>query len=215
MIHAYFLFFVLRGSVMRTSVLRASVLAFSVLASAACGGTGGGMGSAQVGLSPVNVKKVPDWFTSVPTDANTIYAVATAESRDLQLAINKAVADGRNNLAQQMEVKFSGMTKRFQEETGLGGDAELLDQFTQAYKGIVNTTINGSRPAKQEFEPTTSGGYRAFVLMELPIGQASQALMQRVKAQEQLYTRFRATQAFEELNKEIEKYEASQRLPKP
>lgn len=196
--------------------IRRSVLSLSVLALAACGGTGGGAAvTPQPAPSPVNLKKVPDWFTSVPTDPNTMYAAATAESRDLQLAINKAVADGRNNLAQQMEVKFSGMTKRFQEETGLGGDAQLLDQFTQAYKGIVSTTISGSRPAKQEFEPTASGGYRAYVLMELPIGQASQALMQKVKAQEQLYTRFRATQAFDELNKEIEKYEASQRPPKP
>ena len=166
------------------------------------------------GPSPVDANRLPDWFTSVPTDANTLYAAVTAESRDLQLAINKAVTDGRNNLAQQMEVKFEGLSKRFQEETGLGADAQLLDQFTQAYKGIVSQTINGSRAAKQEIVNTPAGGYRAYVLVELPIGQASQALMQRMRANEQMYTRFRATQAFDELQKEVERYEASQR-PRP
>lgn len=167
------------------------------------------------GPSPVDANRLPDWFTNVPTDANTMYAAVTAESRDLQLAINKAVTDGRNNLAQQMEVKFEGMSKRFQEETGLGADAQLLDQFTQAYKGIVSQTINGSRAAKQEIVNTPAGGYRAYVLVELPIGQASQALMQRMRANEQMYTRFRATQAFDELQKEVERYEASQRPRQP
>jgi len=50
--------------------------------------------------------------------------------------------------------------------------------------------------------------------VELPIGAASQALMQRVRANEQMYTRFRASQAFDELQKEVERYEASQR-PRP
>ena len=195
---------------------RASLLVALALVSlcTACGGGGTAVATPATGPSPVNVNRLPDWFTNVPTDANTMYAATTAESRDLQLAINKAVTDGRNNLAQQMEVKFEGMSKRFQEETGLGADAQLIDQFTQAYKGIVSQTINGSRAAKQEIVNTPAGGYRAYVLVELPIGAASQALMQRVRANEQMYTRFRASQAFDELQKEVERYEASQR-PRP
>jgi len=94
---------------------RASVLfALSLISLAACGGSGT-VTTAGTGPSPVNVNRLPDWFTNVPTDANTMYAAVTAESRDLQLAINKAITDGRNNLAQQMEVKFEGLSKRFQE----------------------------------------------------------------------------------------------------
>ena len=53
------------------------------------------------------------------------------------------------------------------------------------------------------------GSIRTFVLMSLPIGAANQALMAKLKANEHLYTRFRATQAFEELDAEIKAYEAS------
>ena len=112
------------------------------------------------------------------------------------------------------EDPIQAVLREVQEETGLAADAQLLDQFTQAYKGIVSQTINGSRAAKQEIVNTPAGGYRAYVLVELPIGQASQALMQRVRANEQMYTRFRASQAFDELQKEVERYEASQR-PRP
>ena len=41
-------------------------------------------------------------------------------------------------------------------------------------------------------------------------------LMEQVKANEQMYTRFRATEAFKELDAEVQKYEAwkkSQRIP--
>ena len=41
----------------------------------------------------------------------------------------------------------------------------------------------------------------------LPIGEANKALMDRIKANKRLYTEFRATKAFEELDEEIKKYE--------
>lgn len=170
---------------------------------AACGG---GAPAAQP-TPQQTVSKLPSWYTTPPNDANTLFAASTAESRDLQLAVNKATADGRNNIAQQMEVKFQGLSKRFQEETGTGADAQLLDQFTQAYKGVVSQTINGSRISKQEVQPDGQI-YRAYVLVEMPIGPANQALMQKMKANEQMYTRYRSTEAFKELENEVAKYEA-------
>lgn len=156
------------------------------------------------------VSDLPGWYTSVPNDPNFLYAAATAESRDMQLAVNKATTDGRANIATQMEVRMQGLAKRFQEETGLGAEAQLLDQFTTATKQVINTTLSGSRVSKQELKPN-GAGYRAFVLVELPIGAASQALRERIRANEQLMTRFRATETFRELDAEIQRYEEFQR----
>jgi hypothetical protein len=170
----------------------------------------GGSGRKPVDLTPVPssevLKAVPKWFASVPQDDNHLYAAATATSSDLQLAVNKAQTEGRNQLAQQMEVKFNGLQKRFQEETGLADGSEYLDQFTSAYKSIVSTVLYGSRISKQE---TQQEGkiFRTFVLMEMPIGEANQQLMAKLKANEALYTRFRATEAFKDLDEEIEKFE--------
>ena len=47
--------------------------------------------------------------------------------------------------------------------------------------------------------------------MEMPIGQANKELMSKIKANQNLYTRFRATQAYKELDEEIEKFEAWKR----
>lgn len=160
------------------------------------------------------VSDIPQWFTTVPTDLNMLYQPATSESRDLQLAINKATADGRNGIAQQMETRFQGLSERFQEETGLGADAELLDQFRTAYRGVVNQTLNGSRVGRQEIR-NNGVTYRAYVLVEMPIGAANQALMQRIRANERMFTRFRAAQAFEDLDRQVKAYEESQRQSTP
>ncbi|MBM3264292.1 MAG: LPP20 family lipoprotein [candidate division Zixibacteria bacterium] len=170
----------------------------------------GGPGRRSIDLTPKPssevLKNVPKWFSSVPKDDNILFAAATSTSSDLQLAINKAQTEGRNQLAQQVEIKFNGLQKRFQEETGLANDSEYLDQFTSAYKSIVSTELYGSRISKQE---TQQEGriFRTYVFMEMPIGEASQQLIAKLKANQNLYTRFRASEAYKELDQEIEKYE--------
>jgi hypothetical protein len=151
------------------------------------------------------VRSMPKWYENVPNDENFIYAATTNTSQDLQTAVDKSILDGRNQLAQLMEVQMSGIQKRFQEEVGLGEDSELLSQFTAAYKGVVDQTLNGSRPKEQEV--IAEGEiYRAYVLMEMPIGEANQALIAKLRENQNLYTRFRATQAFEDMEKQVEAY---------
>ena len=145
-----------------------------------------------------------------PTDEKFLYGRATAVSRDLQMAINKAETEGRNGIAQQLEVKYGGLNKRFAEEVGRDGGSQLLDQYTQVYKSTVSQVLFGSR-TKQQVLRTEGSVYRAFVLMELPLGEMSKKLMEQIRAQEQLYTRFRATEAFKELDAEIERYDAWKR----
>jgi hypothetical protein len=173
-----------------------------------------GCASASRPATPAEVASdLPRWYRNIPNDQNFLYATATAESRDMQLAVNKATADARNNIATQMEVRMQGLTKRFQEETGLGADAQLLDMFTTASKQVVSQTLNGSRVSEQDIK-SNGGTYRAFVLVELPIGVASQALRDRIKANEQMYTRFRASEAFKELDAEVQRFEEfKQRTP--
>ncbi|MFN8583611.1 MAG: LPP20 family lipoprotein [Gemmatimonadaceae bacterium] len=156
------------------------------------------------------LRNLPGWFAKPPTDDKYLYGPATAVSRDLQIAINKAETEGRNNIAQQLEVKYSSLNKRFAEEVGRDAGSQLLDQYTQVYKSVVSQVLYGSR-AKQQSMRVEGGVYRAFVLMELPVGEMAKKLMDQIRTQEQLYTRFRASESFKELDAEIERYEAWKR----
>lgn len=149
---------------------------------------------------------LPDWYVNVPQDPNYLFSAATSTSRDMQLAVDKAKQQARLDVASQLDVKIKGLTKKFDEEVGLNEDTELLASFTQVSKSVVSTTLQGSRVNKQEI--ITEGSlFRAYVLMELPWGDARAEMLKNIKNNQNLYTRFRASQAFNELDKEVEEYE--------
>ena len=164
-------------------------------------------GSGTFDLAPPSardtVKKAPDWMMNVPADDDNLSAAATATSRDFQLAVDKARNLALVDIGRQLGTHMTNLTKQFQEETGMAADSQLLREFTSVTKAIVDETLVGARIAKRRL--ITEGNiYRAFVLVELPIGEANHALAQKLKSDEALYTRFRATQAYADLDDAVQ-----------
>ncbi|MGC8596214.1 MAG: LPP20 family lipoprotein [Candidatus Kryptoniota bacterium] len=164
-----------------------------------------GCGGSQ-SLQSAGTGDIPEWYTNVPQDPNFLYAANSQASQDMQMAVDKATAAARADIGRQLELKIQGLQKRFVEETGTGNDAQILQMFTQAEKTVVSTTLNGSR-VKNQKSVRDGNLWRAYVLVEYPIGAANSALMQQIKNNNQMYTRFRASQAFKELQDEVDKYE--------
>ncbi len=173
------------------------LLAIAVL-SLGCGGKTASTGN-SLGL--------PEWFQAVPEDPGYIFAVATSTSRDLGMSVNKAKQQARVDIAQQMETKVKSMIKQFNEEVGLGEEAEFLSQTTEVSKSVTSKVLNGSKAKKVETVKEGEIIYRSYVLMEMPIGPANAALMEAIKKQQNMYTRFRASQGFQELEGEVDKYD--------
>lgn len=63
------------------------------------------------GSATTNISNVPDWYNNPPSDPNYLFAPATAVSKDMQLAVDKAVTGGRAEIARQTEVKLKGLQK--------------------------------------------------------------------------------------------------------
>ena len=168
----------------------------------------GGPKTTNLAPSPTEktIENIPDWFLNLPSDPNYLFATGSMTSKDMQMSLNKAKTTAQTDLAQQLESKVGNLTKQFQEEVGVDDDSELLQQFTSVTKVVTSQTLNGVRVDQQKLVPE-KGIYRAYVLMSLPIGEANQLLMDKIKANQQLYTRFRATQAFEELDQELKALE--------
>ena len=148
----------------------------------------------------------PEWYMNPPSDPNFLYAAKSETSQDLQRAIDKAVLSGRQDIAQQVEVRITSLQKKFDEETGMGQDSQLLSQFTSAVKAVAQVALTGSKVKKQEYRQE-GGIYRAFCLVEYPIGAAQQQMRDQIRNNEQMYTRFRATQSYKEMDDEATKYE--------
>jgi hypothetical protein len=184
------------GGIMNKSVIIVFSL-FCVFLLAACGSSK---------LTETDTGDIPSWYMNPPSDVNYLYSAVTATSKDMQLAVDKATTDARADIGRQVELKSQSLQKNFAEEVGAGEETTLLQQFTAATKNVVNVSLTGSKVIKKELVED-SGNYRAYVLVQYPVGSASQELMEALKKNEELYTRFRSSQAHDELDKEVKKYE--------
>ena len=177
-----------------------SVVVVCTLTLCSCGG------ARTTNLAPRPTKEIiqasPDWFLKPPADSENLFATATATSRDMQLALQKARTAAQANLAQQLGTRMANLTKQFQEETGQDVNSEFLSQFSSTTKAVTNETLVGATVDRQKLV-SERGIFRAYVLMNLPIGGANRLLIDKIKANQNLYTRFRATEAFDALNREL------------
>ncbi len=151
------------------------------------------------------IDEMPGWMTEKPQVENHLIGTGTAVSGGMQMSMSKAETRARNDIASTVEVRVQSLTKDFQEEVS----GEMRSQFTQAQKQVVSQVISGSSTRETEVVEQDDK-YRAYVMMEMPIGKASKELISKIKSNEELYTQFRASEAFEQLQEEVEKYKKSQ-----
>ena len=162
---------------------------------------------------PQKVERLPTWYETVPKDTEShLYSATMGESRKMDVAIKKAKTQARAELAQKLGTKVQNLEKLFQEEVGADPDTELLEQFTSVTKTITSETLYGTQEEEKEIQNLENGNFRVYMLMTLPIGEANQAMMAKIRANEHLYTRFRASQAFDELDADIQAYEEAREM---
>jgi K+ transporter len=80
-------------------------------------------------------------------------------------------------------------------------------------KILTSQELTGSRNKKTLYTMEQKNGktvYQAGVVMAIEPKVVNQAIMNEMKENKQLYDRFRASQAYKDLEAEMEKYEAEQ-----
>ena len=192
---------------MKNYLYKIIVVSCSLFFAFNCGSSKGPDLSPEV--SRKTLKNAPKWFMNTPEKEGYRYTTATATSQDMQLAVNKARLDAAQNLAGQVSSEMNGLVKRAQEETGLGGDSDLIDQFSQTQEQVIATSLKDWKVSEKEIQEEKSNNqriYRAYVLIEWDEGAANKRLLQKIKEDEKLYTLMRSTELFEEMDEKVEKY---------
>jgi len=140
------------------------------------------------------------------TDAGGLAAVGTGTSRTISLAIDKAKTRARTELAHMIETKIDSLKKDFTEEIGEGADSEYNSLFSTASKSIAHQILRGTVAKDVKYE-TQGGQTTAYALMVQDPKIIADAFEDQKNSAKALYTRFRASQAFAELDAEVKKFE--------
>ena len=155
------------------------------------------------------VKNIPDWYINTPVKDGYQYSAAEATSQSMQLAVDKARVAAVSNLSQMIKSEWNGYTKRVQEETGMGSDSKLLDQFSTTQENVISNQLDNVRVKEKEIQVENSDGtriYRTFVLVELDENAAQAKLLAQIKADQQLYDAIKAAGLIEEMEQKVEAY---------
>ena len=187
------------------------------LASTACGA-----GHVQQSGAPEprrrGIADLPDWITNPPKEGPVFfYSSGEGESRDITTAVSVAEADARNAAATSMQTDLKALDDKFQ--GAVRGDPEgeaALITFRETIRNLTAQTLVFSRITQRKVTTSANGvSYHAFVLMESDKGTARQALMDRIKADANLFTRFRASPAFTDLEADIKRIDEVRRAASP
>lgn len=153
------------------------------------------------------VDEIPSWYSAAADDEFSITAPGTAASTDLQFALDKAVLAAKRSLADRLNSKLSAKIKEFTAEATTGEIPQVTSESERTTINLISeVTLTGYAVKEQKFIPS-GGQYRAYVLLQYPLGSANRLLVEQVGKDAALQGRLRASKAFQELEEAFKKSE--------
>lgn len=151
------------------------------------------------------VSDIPDWCAELPSSDFALYACGIGKSTSLTMARNRATLDAKRQLADSIDSQISSRMDDFLDSIGTGDNEEIRQQSEVVTKNVtIEAQLIGYKQTKSETQNVGTKFWH-YVLVEYPIGQANQALLNKIQQDEILSTQEAADVAMAELEAEIEK----------
>ena len=84
------------------------------------------------------VGTIPKWFTQMPKDDRSIFAVGTSQTPDLQLSVDMATMSAKTTLADRINGRVSSQAKSFISKIGSDEtDTAILSEIEKVTKNLI------------------------------------------------------------------------------
>ena len=152
------------------------------------------------------IEQIPEWYLQIPSADDTIYSSGSAKAPDLQLAVDIAIMNAKTTLADRINGKLDSMTKSFVAKIGSSDlDTSVLNEIEKVSKNVI-ASVDVAGYIIDKSDVTQEGTqYRAYVLLAYNNEEATKVLMNRMKRDKMIYSRIRSTEAWKELEEEVNK----------
>ena len=154
-------------------------------------------------LANEQVKKMPEWYTKIPEDEESIYAVGTAVSPDLQLSNDIAILLAKRTLADRINGELRSQTKSFMSKIGTDANSSVLNEIETVTSNLIADVDVAGYKVKESKVVVNGTEYRMYVLLEYSSAEATKILMNRLKREKQLLSKISAMNAFKELDEKV------------
>ena len=152
------------------------------------------------------VEQIPEWYLNIPSADDTIYSSGSAKAPDLQLAVDIAIMNAKTTLADRINGKLDRMTKSFVAKIGSNDlDTSVLTEIEKTSKNVI-ASVDVAGYVVDKSDITQEGTqYRAYVLLAYNSEEATKMIMNRMKIDRMIYSRIMSTEAWKELEEEVNK----------
>ena len=152
------------------------------------------------------IEQIPEWYLNIPSADDTIYSSGSARAPDLQLAVDIAIMNAKTTLADRINGKLDSMTKSFVAKIGSTDlDTSVLNEIEKTSKNVI-ASVDVAGYVVDKSDITQEGTqYRAYVLLAYNSEEATKMMMNRMKRDRMIYSRIRSTEAWKELEEEVNK----------
>ena len=152
------------------------------------------------------IEQIPEWYLNIPSAEDTIYSSGSAKAPDLQLAVDIAIMNAKTTLADRINGKLDSMTKSFVAKIGSTDlDTSVLNEIEKTSKNVI-ASVDVAGYVVDKSDITQEGTqYRAYVLLAYNSEEATKMMMNRMKRDRMIYSRIRSTEAWKELEEEVNK----------
>lgn len=186
------------GMKFRTVIL--ALLVLSLLVLTACGS------NKKVGKPDGEIVYRPTWWAS-QTESAYVCTYGQGLNASETSSMNTAKANALLEGAQYVETEIKGMIKSYEEEAGVF-DPQLLALSQKVVKAISSARFSGTIPGLIETRKVTENGgtrFKTWIQVKIPKDEINKNLVNNIRNEEALYNQFKASQAFKELDAEIDK----------
>ena len=152
------------------------------------------------------IEQIPEWYLNIPSADDTIYSSGSARAPDLQLAVDIAIMNAKTTLADRINGKLDSMTKSFVAKIGTTDlDTSVLTEIEKTSKNVI-ASVDVAGYVVDKSDITQEGTqYSAYVLLAYNSEEATKIMMNRMKRDRMIYSRIRSTEAWKELEDEVNK----------
>ena len=152
------------------------------------------------------VSQIPKWYLEIPKDKENVYSTGTATAPDLQHAVDIATMNAKTTLADRINGRLDAMIKTFIAKVGQDDlDSEVITEVEKVSKNLIaEVDVAGYVPTTVKVYPSGTQ-FRAFVLLTYSEKEARKVIVNRMRKNRLAYSKLKATDAWKELEDEVEK----------
>ncbi len=148
-----------------------------------------------------DTSNLPDWVVNMEISEDVIYGIGYAKMSNLNTSRTTALARGRTDVSFQIKATIQAMMTDYQQEAGVDDNSQTINFVESVSKQLTDNVLSGLTPDKMAVMDDNGVWVRVVYKKNEFLDDAKEAFERNEDA---AFAEFKAAQAVEKLNHELE-----------